>query len=278
MVRGPWSVVRGLWSVVRSLVVPWSRGLWSFLTLLALTFHTQAADPAGAMAPSILTDSALRAPRSAAAAAAMTNILFPGQTTTPLTILRDPKAVAAFMAALDDTKKLGPGDIVTYRVLEDQDETKALVISDTGDLDAPYLGFVQAVKKTPKQLAFDIKARLEKQSYRRATVIINLQEINKKRILGKIYVSGQVRQSGSQEIPDDEVFTVSKAILKAGGFSDFADKRKVRLIRAGIQGGTPGENTRVINIEDIWEKGKTANDVPVQADDIIFVPKKTVNF
>jgi len=47
---------------------------------------------------------------------------------------------------------------------------------------------------------------------------------------GKVYVIGQVVQTGPLEIPDDEVFTVSKAILKAGGFSDFADKHHVNLI------------------------------------------------
>ena len=106
----------------------------------------------------------------------------------------------------------------------------------------------------------------------------NAPQSNKKRILGKIYVSGQVRQSGPLEISDDEVFTVSKAILKAGGFSDFADKRHVALIREGAQGGGSGQKPQVINVQDIWEKGKTENDVPVQADDIILVPKKTVNF
>jgi len=97
-------------------------------------------------------------------------------------------------------------------------------------------------------------------------------------ILGKVYVTGQVHLSGPYEIPDDEVFTVSKAILMAGGFSDFADQRHVRLIR-----GSPGQDPKnakaiIINVQDIWEKGKTDNDVPVQADDMIYVPKRNVNF
>jgi protein involved in polysaccharide export with SLBB domain len=194
-----------------------------------------------------------------------------------LTVLRDPKALEALMASLDDTKKLGPGDIATYRVLEDQDETKPLTVSDAGDLDVPYLGLVHATKKTCKQLALEIKGVLEKNTYRRATVIISLQEINTKRILGKVYVVGQVRQQGPEEIPDDEIFTVSKAILKAGGFSDFADKRKVRLIRGGAR-GQDSKNNQIINVEDIWAKGKSANDIPVAADDMIYVPKRTVNF
>jgi protein involved in polysaccharide export with SLBB domain len=198
---------------------------------------------------------------------------------TSLTVLRDPEALAGLMATLDETKKLGSGDKVTYRVLEDQEPTRELTVGDSGDLDAPYYGLVQAGKKSCKQLALEIKGLLEKGNYRRATVIIMLEETNKKRILGKVYVSGNVHQPGSQEIPDDEVFTVSKAILKAGGFSDFADKRHVRLIRSGVQGQDPKNNKGIIiNVLEIWEKGKTGNDVAVQADDIIYVPKRSVNF
>ena len=147
-------------------------------------------------------------------------------------------------------------------------------MGDSGDLDVPYFGLVQAEKKTCKQLAIEIKRLLEKQNYRRATVILSLQEINRKRILGKVYVVGQVKQSGPLEIPDDEVFTVSKAILKAGGFSDFADKGTSSL----VQGRRPRrgqQNPIIINVAEIWEKGKTSNDVPVQAGDVVFVPKKT---
>ena len=179
------------------------------------------------------------------------------------------------VAALDDTQKLGIGDRVSYRVIEDQEETKLLTITDVGDIDVPYIGLVPAVNKTCKQLAREIKAILEKEFYYRATVIIGLDIINKKRTLGKVYVVGQVRLNGPQEIPDDETYTVSKAILKAGGFSEFADKKKVRLVRAK----NPNEKkTLIINVSDIWEKGKTENDVVVEPDDLIYVPARLVNF
>jgi len=196
---------------------------------------------------------------------------------TSLTVLRDPKALAALMATLDDTKKLGSGDKVTYRVLEDQDPTRDLTVGDSGDLDVPYFGLVQAEKKTCRQLALEIKGLLEKRNYRRATVILSLQEINRKRILGKVYVVGQVKLSGPLDIPDDEVFTVSKAILKAGGFSDFADKHNVKLIKGGAH-GEDSKHAVIINVAEIWEKGKTSNDVPVEAGDLVFVPKKNINF
>jgi phage tail protein X len=97
-----------------------------------------------------------------------------------------------------------------------------------------------------------------------------------KRASGKVYLDGAVRQAGPQEIPDGEVLTVCKAILQAGGFSDFADKRKVRLIRH--ETSEQGARTTLINVGDILEKGQTEKDVPVQAGDIVVVPVKSVSF
>ena len=197
---------------------------------------------------------------------------------TFLAILENPKALAVLMAALDDTIKLGSGDKITYRVLEDQDPNQG---PDGGRLrgpmDVPYFGLVQARKRPASNWPSRSSAYLKKQNYRRATVILSLQEINRKRILGKVYVVGQVKQSGPLEIPDDEVFTVSKAILKAGGFSDFADKGHVKLVRGGAH-GEDSKTAIIINVAEIWEKGKTSNDVPVQAGDVVFVPKKNINF
>ena len=96
---------------------------------------------------------------------------------------------------------------------------------------------------------------------------------------GKVYVTGQVVQTGPLKIPEGGVFTVSKAILTAGGFSEFADGRHVRLIRSGPHGqDSKNSQTMVINVAEILEKGETGNDLPVQADDVIYVPKRTVSF
>jgi len=140
--------------------------------------------------------------------------------------LLDPKALATMMASLDDRQKLGTGDKVIYRVIEDQDEPKSLTVADSGDVDVPYFGLVAAMGKTCKQLASEVKELLEKQYYYRATVIIGLDQINRKRTLGKVYVVGQVRVNGPQEIPDDETYTVSKAILKAGGSATLPTRRR----------------------------------------------------
>jgi polysaccharide export outer membrane protein len=174
------------------------------------------------------------------------------------------------MTALDDKKKLGPNDFVSFRVVEDRDnESQRLRVNDNGELEVPYIGPVPAQGKSCKQLAYDIKGALEKEYYYHATVILALDRVSEKS-RGRIYVYGSVRQQGPQEIPADESYTASKAVIRAGGFGDFADKRKIKVTRKN------GENFTV-DLKDVIERGRTDRDVVLQPDDQIYVPQKLVN-
>src|SRR6202051_4385352 len=142
------------------------------------------------------------------------------------------------MEVLDDKKKLGSNDYVSFRVVEDRDnESQRLRVNDSGELEVPYIGLVQAAGRTCKELAYSVKASLEREYYYHATVIITVDHVSEKS-RGKIYVYGSVKAQGPQEIPPDESYTVSKAIIRAGGFGDFANKRKVKLTRKTGQEST----------------------------------------
>ncbi len=178
------------------------------------------------------------------------------------------------MDSLDDKQKLAIGDRVTFRVVEDQEDPRNLTVTDAGELDVPELGLVNAVGKTCKQLAFEIKKKLEQVTYYHATVIIGLDLLNKTTSGRKVYVVGQVRVTGPQDIPAGETMTVSRAIMKAGGFTDFADGKRVRLVRGGTK-GQPGQ-TFTVNIVEVL-KGRTDKDLSVEPEDLIYVPSRAVN-
>jgi len=175
----------------------------------------------------------------------------------------------------DDKYKLRVGDKVSLQILEDRDLPRGLVVADSGELDVPYVGRVAASDKTCKQLADELKARLEKDYYYRATVIIALDVAN--RFLGRIYVWGQVRSQGPIDIAVNENLTAGKAILRAGGFGDFANKKRVKVIRSGGTNGAPKQNFE-LNMVDILEKGKTERDMVLQPEDFIIVPSRLINF
>lgn len=174
------------------------------------------------------------------------------------------------MTVLDDKKRLGPNDYVSFRVVEDRDnESQHLRVNDNGELEVPYVGLVPAAGRTCKQLAYAVKAALEREYYYNATVIIAVDRVSEKS-RGKVYVYGSVKGQGPQEIPPDEQYTVSKAIIRAGGFGDFANKRKVKLTRKN------GEDM-IVDLKRIIEEGRTEEDVVLQPDDQIYVPQRLIN-
>lgn len=178
------------------------------------------------------------------------------------------------MDSLDNHQKLGPGDKIAYHVIEDQDEPRSLLITDSGDLEVPYLGLVHAAGKTCMELARQIKGMLEKDLYYRATVMISAEAINKTRATGKVYVSGAVRNPGGFDVPAGDTLTVSRAILNAGGFIDFSDKRNVLLMRKTEQ----GVEKHMINVQDVLQKGKLNEDLVVQPGDQITVTERIVKW
>jgi polysaccharide biosynthesis/export protein len=174
------------------------------------------------------------------------------------------------MNVLDDKKRLGSNDYVSFRVVEDRDnESQLLRVHDSGELEVPYIGLVPAQGRTCKELAYAIKAALEKEYYYHATVILAVDRVSEKS-RGRVYVYGAVKGQGPQEIPPDETYTVSKAIIRAGGFGDFADKRKVKLTRKNGQDLT-------VDLKRIIEQGRTDEDVVVEPDDQIYVPQRLIN-
>ena len=124
------------------------------------------------------------------------------------------RPATASMDALDDKQKLSNGDRLSFRIVEDKEEPKPLTISDTGELEVPYIGRLGAADKTCQSLAKEIKAELEKKYYLRATVLLGVDLFSKNR--GKVYLVGQVRTSGPQDIPSDEALTLTKVILRSG--------------------------------------------------------------
>jgi polysaccharide export outer membrane protein len=174
------------------------------------------------------------------------------------------------MSVLDDKKRLGSNDYVSFRVVEDRDnDSQRLRVNDNGELEVPYVGLVPAQGRTCKELAYNIKSLLEREYYYHATVILAVDRISEKS-RGRIYVYGSVRSQGPQEIPPDESYTVSKAIIRAGGFGDFANKRKVKVTRKNGQDYT-------VDLKRVIEEGHTDEDLALTPDDQIYVPQRLIN-
>ena len=88
---------------------------------------------------------------------------------------------------------------------------------------------------------------------------------------GTYYVTGSVNTPGEFPFPDsNKGFTVSQAILRAGGFAKFANRDEVLVIRADPN--KPGDPKRIkVNVREILEEGRRSNDLELKPDDIVRV-------
>ena len=222
-------------------------------------------------------------------------------------------ALTTSMEVLNDAFKLGNLDRVSFRIVEERATAPIqLVVTDAGEMEVPYIGRVKARDKTCKQLAYEIKPLLEKEYFKRATVIIAL-DLMSARPPGRIFVTGQVRQQGALLMRPEDPLTLSQAILSAGGLGDFADKKKVKLFRrkdgakADVEmipaaktsktkgGPLPWWNpwskkkdkepvgdgntdTFIIDLQDIIQNGRMEKDPVLKPNDTIFVPERLINF
>jgi polysaccharide export outer membrane protein len=177
------------------------------------------------------------------------------------------------MDVLDDKRLLQIGDRLSMRVVEDRKPPVSLIVTDSGEVEVPLIGRVEAKGRSCKQLAYAIKTPLEREYYYKATVIVGL-DFETLKSPGRVYVTGQVRNQGPLAIPPDETFTVSRAIIRAGGFADFANKRRVKLVR---KNGDKTE-TIIVDLELVIKKGRTDKDPVVEPDDTIIVPERLINF
>ena len=192
------------------------------------------------------------------------------------------------MEALDDKVGLEAGDTVSFRVIEDRDDPVTRVVTDTGEVDFPYIGRVKVNGKTCHQVALEVKKLLEIDYYKHATVIVGLDLIvgqDKSKPRDFVWVVGQVRTEGPVELSKVQTMTVSQVILRAGGFGDFADQRKVKLIHRGSSssgaGSEPPDVSKikdgdVIDVKSVFD-GKSSVDPVLKPGDYIIVPKKWVN-
>jgi polysaccharide biosynthesis/export protein len=191
------------------------------------------------------------------------------------------------MEVLDDARALQIGDKIFVRVVEDREKGVSVFITDSGDIQAPHLGLVKVAGKTCKQVALSMKRELEKHYFQQATVIVALEQVKPKEprintpwggtsnVQGDyIVIYGQVARQGKYEITPEEELTVSQAILRAGGFSQFADTKEVKLIRYTKS----GNKTIKLNLDDVMHKGRLEKDIYMRRNDVLIVAEKLVNF
>jgi protein involved in polysaccharide export with SLBB domain len=166
--------------------------------------------------------------------------------------------------------KLIPGDYVSVKILEDNEDPWRTMITDTGEIELNNLGSVAVNGRTAHDAEIILGAHLRQKYYHRATVEVKIL----KKAQGfvrpdKVNVAGKVQRAGPQFFNDTNALKLSEAVIIAGTTA-FSDLRKVQLTRNG-------QNT-IYDVEAITKKGRTDLDVKLQNGDQIFVRERGIVF
>ena len=128
--------------------------------------------------------------------------------------------------------KLGSGDLITIRVLGEDDLKREKVrLSDAGTLSFPVLGEIQVKGMTVGGLEQAITSGLKGRYLLDPQVTVTIEEYR------NFYVNGEVEKPGGY--PFSPGLTARKAISIAGGFKERAAREKVNIIRDDDPTQTP---------------------------------------
>ena len=161
-------------------------------------------------------------------------------------------------AAVDPNKYLiGPEDILFIRVWREPDFTLPAAVRPDGKITMPLIGDVQAGDQTPLQLTKTITELLSKYiNNPDVNVIVN--DVRSK----KYYIDGEVSKPGTYLLVTPT--TILEALSNAGGFRDFANTKKIRILRMG--------NILHFNYKDVSRGKNLEQNIKVEAGDHIIVP------
>jgi polysaccharide export outer membrane protein len=120
--------------------------------------------------------------------------------------------------------RLGPEDVLSVFVWKQPDLSTTVVIRPDRKISLPLLGEIEAAGKTATQLQTEITASLH-QFVNDPRVNVIVKEVN----FPAVTVLGQVRKPDRYHIR--QRVTALEAIAMAGGFTEFAKRDKVTIIR-----------------------------------------------
>jgi polysaccharide export outer membrane protein len=162
----------------------------------------------------------------------------------------------------DDSFVIGPEDVLDISVWKEPELTKQIPVRSDGKISLPLLGDIQAAGRTPLQLQMDITDKL-KGYVEDPQVAIIVQQINS----SKYNVFGEVGKSGSYVLNGGT--TIVDAIALAGGLKDFANKKKIYVLRINSAGVA---NRIAFNYEDFIKGKNTKQNILLKPRDTIVVP------
>ncbi len=161
-----------------------------------------------------------------------------------------------------DTYRISSGDLLEIVTWKEPDLIKEVMVRIDGMITFPLLGDIEAKGRTPMELKEAIQSRL--QDYiKDPLVTVTVKNAGSQRF----YIIGEVASTGVH--PMTKPLTILQAFALAGGFTEWANKKEIILIRH------ENGKEKIINInyyDLINKKGLLRQNIWIESNDTIVVP------
>jgi polysaccharide biosynthesis/export protein len=164
-------------------------------------------------------------------------------------------------ATTDPAYMIGPEDVLDINVWKEPEMTRTVPVRPDGKISLPLINDVQAAGLTPLQLASTVTDRLRKfLTDPQVTVIV--ATINSQRV----YVVGEVLRAGA--FPLIPGMTVLQVLANAGGFTTFANEKKIHVMRV-----VNGKHVELpFNYREVLKGDNPDQNIKLEPGDTIVVP------
>jgi polysaccharide export outer membrane protein len=170
-------------------------------------------------------------------------------------------APAAAVSPLPPDYVIGPEDVLAVLFWRDKEMSGDYTVRPDGQITLPLLSDIRAAGLTPEQLRDELTKAASKY-LEDPNVTVGVKAINSR----KVHVTGMVAKPGAY--PLTAPTTVLQLIATAGGLQEFADSKKIIIVRM--------ENGRQVsfrfNFNDVKKGKNLAQNIELKPGDTIIVP------
>jgi len=119
---------------------------------------------------------------------------------------------------------IGPEDVLSIVFWRDKEMTTQVTVRPDGNISLPLLNDIRAAGLTPADLRERIVAE-SKRYFENPNVTVVVHQINSR----KVFITGQIVKPGAYALTAPT--TVLQLISMAGGLKEFADSRRITIVR-----------------------------------------------
>src|SRR5262245_21395571 len=163
--------------------------------------------------------------------------------------------------------RLGPEDELDITVWKNQELSRLTTIRPAGLISMPLIGDIQAAGLTADALAQRITERLKQYFATTPAVSVSVKTINSY----SVFVMGEVVRPGKYQLKS--YITVLQAISTAGGFTDYAKRNKLQILRVTENSDHIRREVHIpLRYDDLVAGRGEPGNILLQSGDTVLVP------